>query len=1193
MENDLSSKYRQILNQSPPAFVDRVDNPWAQLPDVPEFNEIAYRRIVRALEQLQRADETNKSAVGVLVLGEAGTGKTHLLMRVAKELSKQNHILFVRKPNNEEAVAQHVWSNIVQSLTRKTDPNGPSQMDDLLGHVFAKVLISEFEKDIAEGVDVEQRGRWVKSLREDALNLFRMLGEGERRKNNMELIRKRTLRFLSLNHPEVDQSIASGLIRYCLFAREDWKRLALRWLSGQDLDEAEAAQMGMPPSWISSDEASTEISSNQQREEMALRAIQSLGKLSLYYQPLILAFDQLEGLRDEQTLTRRWGDVLREIFTMAPNILVVTCIFPSLWETWFKPNLDESVSQRIAQSQLTLEQFQSHHAIRMLEVQLRDAFTQHRLPTSIYPFEQSDVEKLCAGAPSPRSFIQSARTMFESWLDSDLRTANRPSQLQPLVTQDSVDRKLEEVLNSFTETAITSFDDWFPIEPDHFGRIKSVVSALTSEAQQKGQVSLGRASLGNRVMPPNVVIENMESGTRICFAVMQKTGYPFTARFKNTLTCLGDQFDSVVLLRDVRCASLGQRAREQVESLRGQVSEFVFESKVAIAELNGLYDLLTAVEEKDVSVGGTPVSQVQAVGFLRNLGRSWNHPTIRLLMATGSGRSSKDSQLEAAQHKREARDYSQPSTSITQNSQGHLAKGPENGTHSTPRVSPLSYSTKNAFVDALRGRSVFTRDSTPRPNVDVVIGSNDLNSPDYAVIGELTRTHRRLAISLNKPQGLAIFGYMGSGKSYALGVLIESVLLSVPNLISQKRPQAVVAFNYRSNPEARFEFGGFGVRNSVANEVERLQKEYGCEPARVGKIRVLAYEPEIPLRAAEYQGIEVFPICFRPGELGAEHWEILMKPPSAQTEYMDIVRDIIRDLFYKNRLTLETLEHRVSIDQRLSETQRRRAFNRLSFARRWLSDGRPYEWEDLLTEGSMTVVDLRMQTLEASDALKLVLVITDQVRKTKNGVNKVIVFDEAHEYVDSRSLMGELENALTQIRHDGLSFILASQFPDRIPENIFKYLLVRILFKLPHAKGVQYLRRMAANLSGLSDQELANLDLEQGKCLVQTDDDCSDELLRRPQLMQVRPRLTMHGGATIRQDVTGQSSPGFQAGPGPGTKATRGTDEADDESKPLLDLNEELGIPWKRMLTMLGLPLDTPMQMTLGEARRRMGGLHQ
>jgi hypothetical protein len=350
-------------------------------------------------------------------------------------------------------------------------------------------------------------------------------------------------------------------------------------------------------------------------------------------------------------------------------------------------------------------------------------------------------------------------------------------------------------------------------------------------------------------------------------------------------------------------------------------------------------------------------------------------------------------------------------------------------------------------------------------------------------------------------------------------VLIENALLSIPNLSSHRSPLSVVAFNYRRNPDARFEYWGFRQRNSMPSEVAKLRSNYKAEPVGVERLNVFGYGPELQRRQAEYRGIPTFPIQFRADELGAEHWEILMKPPSPQAEYMDVVRDIIKKLFYQERLTFKNLERHIQTDERLSPMQRRRAENRLSFAQQWLCDERAYAWSDLLTGGALNIFDLRMQTMTPADALKLCLVITDLVRRTKNGTNKVIVFDEAHEYVGSKELVGELENAITQIRHDGLSFILASQFPDRIPDTIFKYLLTRLVFKLPNRKAIDYVRKAAPNLECLSPQRVSNLDLEQGACFIQTDDDCTDTLLKVPQLLTVRPRCTQHGGYTIRSSA--------------------------------------------------------------------------
>jgi hypothetical protein len=242
-----------------------------------------------------------------------------------------------------------------------------------------------------------------------------------------------------------------------------------------------------------------------------------------------------------------------------------------------------------------------------------------------------------------------------------------------------------------------------------------------------------------------------------------------------------------------------------------------------------------------------------------------------------------------------------------------------------------------------------------------------------------------------------------------------------------------------------------------------------------------------------------------------------MKTPDRETEYMNVIRDIIQKLHYQERLTIENLEHEVETDQRLSPLQQKRARNRLIFARQWISDRRPYEWSEILQEGSLTIVDLRMQMLQPSDALSLCLVTTDLIRCTKNGVNKMVVFDEAHEYVHRKELVQDLENALTQIRHDGMSFIFASQYPTRIPSTIFRYLLTRFMFKIPDQKEIDHLRNVAPSLQALAPQALAGLDLEQGLCFVQTDDDCSDPNLRTPQIVRIRPRCTLHSGATVRQ----------------------------------------------------------------------------
>jgi hypothetical protein len=1097
---DTTNQLRPILENAPPAFFDRVNTPWDQVPDLEDYNKHAYLRIVRALKDLTRStpEQTGSNTQGVLILGEAGTGKTHLLMRVARNLAETNHILFIRKPNNEDAVAQHIWVNVVNSLAKTipTKTSVRSQLDDLLAHVFSNVLIPEFEQDIREDKDADQKRRWVVRLQDDPYNLFNMLGEGERRHDNLDRIRRRTLRFLQLNHPDVDQTIAHVLITYCFVVREDRKRVLLTWLAGQDVEESEAKDLGLPPSWVTLDETSSDASTQQQREEQALRAIRTVGILSTYYQPLILAFDQLEGLRDQTRLTHKWGDAVREIFTMAPNFLVITCIFPSLWETWFLPTLDQSVSERMAQQVVTLETFGPQHGLKLLATHLESSFIKHRLPTNIYPFATQDVQLLCRKATSPRSFIQAARHEFQSWLDGSLdSTVGVPGDATEPVSQAEIDDVIKRALARFEEALRKSFGSEMVLEQDFFGRIRSLTETLLFASGSGAE--LAKATSGHFVMPPNFVIRHAATKTSLCLAVMNSEGSSFAARMRNLNKCLkdGHQFTHLIMIRDRRCKRLGAKSQEHLEEAQAKGASYVQAGQDEMTCINAVYDTLVAVEEHDLTVGEHEIDKRQIVGFLRN-----------------------ERVLSRTEFFRHAGRHYPPLAEVVG------VEGPQSRSVSDP---PLAPTIPHQVIPPQRPPSKPPQSSpekSPAPPippkksmVEIVIGDDVLDSPHVGVLGELRDGRKKLGISLTKPQCLVLLGYMGSGKSYALGVLIENALLTQPGLIEQTRPMCVVAFNYRRNPHSRFEHGGFAVPNSEPGEVERLAQKYGGQPTPVETVNVFAYQEELPRRASEYGSLKTFPIQFRPDELGAEHWEILMKPPTREAEYMDIIRDIIQKLFYQERLTFKNLERAIQTDERMSNSQRRRAMNRLSFAERWISDDRPYEWADVLQEGTLNIFDLRMQAMEASEALKLCLIITDLVRRTKNGVNKMVVFDEAHEYVDCKELVGELENAITQIRHDGLSFVLASQFPERIPERIFKYLLTRLIFKLPNAKAINYVRRSAPNLESLSPQKVSNLDLEQGVCFVQTDDDCTDNLMRVPQALEVRPRCTMHGGSTIRQ----------------------------------------------------------------------------
>jgi len=1330
MHLDLDDDYRSLLDQDPPLFIDRVNTPWETIPDFPEFNRAPYRRILRSLKSLQVG--RSPASQGILILGEAGTGKTHLLMRAAKELAGENQILFVRKPNNEEAVAKHIWSQIIQSLDQtlvSKDGKPRKQIDDLLAHVFSAVLIPEFRKDIEEGKRADRKRIWLRHLERDPYRLFTMLGSGETRQKNLNELRRRTLNFLRMNHPEVDRNIARALITYCFVEQDNNKRVLLTWLAGEEIEEAEATSLGLTRNWVEVDDDSTESSVRQQREEMALRALASIGILSTYYHPLILAFDQLEGLRDEERLTRKWGDAVREIFTMTPNLVVVTCVFPSLWKTWFTEVLDGSTTQRIAQSEVLLEPLTVQHARHILASQLRDSFVKHRLPTNIYPFEENDIGDLCHEKTTVRKLIQDGKRLFEAWLDEQDIDGVKRELFDTVVTHDGCMDLLRQKTNEFFNESMHSYGTGIPQEEDLFGRLREVLrNVLISEP-----VFWERADCYNRVMPSNLIIQ--ANGRSACVAAMNSVANSFTARMRNLMTVMthGEQFSSALLVRDRRCRQPGPRGQDYLESFLRAGGRLVELDPVEYSSLASLYDTLIAVQERAVVMGNHEIGRDQYISHFRESRQAtesqvfsqlksiapWvgallfpetqvpvpsardresdaprrartasplalrDAPTVGVVAEPSpiqeeddgsldlpedigilEGRRTYPREVDAGQTESaeddlggegaedeitgvyvttdgaSARDEDMSSSTVSSGvTEGAADQSLEDSKPDTATsleeqifgvleeidlplraakiasiLSRLSGSrvTKKSVnsvlcrnldkgklrVDAEHGWSLMdpgprTRPEDPddeeiddedeyrseetgeeeawdeeeldadgdhvdgawdeeehqteeantklgaepaspeatpddharpnretvvtaRPEVAVVIGDESIEAARLGVFGKLRADGRKLGLALTSPQCIVFLGYMGSGKSYALGVLVENALQSIPNISVQTKPLSVVAFNYRRNPDSRFEYVGYSRPNENTEEVEKLRTLYGGSPVALSTVRVFGYANELLIRRNEYGGLPTFPILFRPDELRSDHWQILMKPPSAQAEYMDVVRDIIQKLYYEERLSLTNLASEIQGTERLSDSQRRRAENRLIFARKFVSDRRNYEWEDVLTPGSMNIFDLRMQAMTSSDALRLCLVLTDLMRRTKNNVNKMVIFDEAHEYVNSKELVDELDNAITQIRHDGLSFVLASQFPEKIPETLFKHLLTRFIFKLPSRKALQYLKKAAHNLSTLSESQMSNLELEKGVCFVQSDDRKSDSTLRYPQELDVRPRCTMHGGQTIR-----------------------------------------------------------------------------
>src|SRR5207248_3633716 len=141
-------------------------------------------------------------------------------------------------------------------------------------------------------------------------------------------------------------------------------------------------------------------------------------------------------------------------------------------------------------------------------------------------------------------------------------------------------------------------------------------------------------------------------------------------------------------------------------------------------------------------------------------------------------------------------------------------------------------------------------------------------------------------------------------------------------------------------------------------------------------------------------------------------------------------------------ITFDNLEQQVIT--RLSGQSRAAARLRFDFVRRYISEERGVDFSSLLQPGRVLVVDLRQPLFNKDDALRFFLVCANQISRVQGQFNKMIVFDEAHEYL-SDAFGERMESRIRLMRHEGTSYVFATQDVGSIPTQISRFLTTRFV----------------------------------------------------------------------------------------------------------------------------------------------------
>lgn len=391
---------------------------------------------------------------------------------------------------------------------------------------------------------------------------------------------------------------------------------------------------------------------------------------------------------------------------------------------------------------------------------------------------------------------------------------------------------------------------------------------------------------------------------------------------------------------------------------------------------------------------------------------------------------------------------------------------------------------------------------------DIIVGTSR-STPQFGIIGE-TAPDKLVAIDLNETHTVSLFGVQGGGKSYTLGTVIEAATMPAAPLNRLDHPLATIVFHYSATQDYAPEFTSMNAPNDDPVAASRLRERFGIEPQALDDVVLLAPRDQCDRRREEYPGLDVRPLTFSSSELQAAHWKFLMGAVGNQATYVRQLNRIMKS--HRDDLRLDVIRSAVEASS-MTDHIKQLALQRLDLAGDYIDDGARIG--DLVIPGRLIIVDLRDELIEKDEALGLFVVLMQlfaDARGDAGRFNKLVVFDEAHKYIESPDLVKGLVESVREMRHKGMSVLVASQDPPSVPVSLIELSDHIIIHKFTSPAWLKHLQKANAALSTVTADRLA--ELKPGEAYLWASKSTDPTFTERMVKIKTRPRLTRHGGGT-------------------------------------------------------------------------------
>lgn len=571
MDPTVVARAKSVIN---PFVSNRLDSAWdPDSVDVEAINHTAFERCGETIELVRSTGRCR----GLLLSGESGSGKTHLLQRLRRHVQRDGRNCFVYVPpvSGPDRFFRDLLQHTVQDLVGSRTGSPSSQLESLL--IRALLRRTETKPKVTAAAfwaDVRKRHAPGEAL-------FSWLNGP---------LQQLCLRL------ELDPEVTRVLQHYL---GEHRRFDAYSWLLGRSVPDAVLERLG--------------TSRTLEEDADALHALVTLSRLAGANSVLVLAFDQLEGLQvneqDQQGL-RAFAAKLASLFVECRNIATISCA-----QTSFKQDLEHAVPSahmdRLAQDQGALTPLERASAIELVAERLsavkelmeaREALGER---DPLWPLNREDIERaITAGGIPARQLLNYCSDRFERW--------RRGEAVVPATTE-----SLEEIWENRIEQAAAQ-------PADEGVLVDGLLKLLDARSPGKCKRATGRGV--------DLVVAGSEGeiGVAVCHAENMTS---LAARLKRLQSVAGSgRFKRLVVVRDarLRISPTAKATRDRLDALRQAGHTLLRPPAEAYAAVAAARQLLADAAAGDLSLNGKAVAPEDLKAWLAG---NLNTTTAELLDA--------------------------------------------------------------------------------------------------------------------------------------------------------------------------------------------------------------------------------------------------------------------------------------------------------------------------------------------------------------------------------------------------------------------------------------------------------------------------------------------------------------------------------------------------------------------------------